>query len=43
MIVCDGCGHEYDPVLTRWRCLVCGLKAECCSGSPLPPRKGPKG
>lgn len=33
MITCDNCGHEFDPVATRWKCMVCGHKAHCCEGA----------
>lgn len=34
MIECDGCGEEFDPIATRWRCPHCSLKAHCCEGGP---------
>lgn len=35
-VICDQCGEEYDPVACRWRCPLCGWKAHCCGGAPLP-------
>lgn len=34
---CLYCDAEFDPIATRWRCVVCGAKASCCEGEPLPP------
>jgi predicted RNA-binding Zn-ribbon protein involved in translation (DUF1610 family) len=30
MIECEACGHEFDPVATRWLCPYCGRKHHCC-------------
>jgi len=36
MIECDFCGARFDPIATRWRCVTCSGKANCCDGAPLP-------
>ena len=32
---CMACGHEFDPIATRWFCPSCKCKANCCEGEPL--------
>jgi len=32
---CMACGHEFDPIATRWFCPSCKFKANCCEGEPL--------
>ncbi len=32
---CMACGHEFDPIATRWFCPQCKFKANCCEGEPL--------
>ena len=33
---CLACGHEFDPIATRWFCPQCKFKANCCEGEALP-------
>jgi hypothetical protein len=35
-LTCFNCGHEFDPIRTRWLCPVCGYHTPCCDGAPLP-------
>lgn len=37
---CLACGQMFDPIASRWRCYVCGLKHACCEGEPLGETKG---
>lgn len=35
-MICDNCGQRFDPIATRWRCIHCGIKINCCEGAALP-------
>lgn len=35
-LTCFNCGHEFDPIRTRWLCPRCGYHTPCCDGAPLP-------
>ena len=41
MTECEQCGEGFDPVACRWRCPLCGAKANCCEGEPQPPMETP--
>ncbi len=38
---CMACGHEFDPISTRWFCPHCKFKANCCEGEALAPVQAP--
>src|SRR4051812_45332207 len=40
-LICYQCGHEFDPIQSRWLCPRCGYHTPCCDGAPLPPKALP--